>query len=462
VREHSVEGARHLAEIERFDQEACVADLPPATAAHEAPELLGMRPSLPRRLLLEGAEGPELSLGLDDPLHRGGAQRPDQLVLQVGDADVEAQPLHLGAGEIRAEPCPLETPSELALFRGVAESRQRHVEPLRAEALEALPDRLRPADRDDGDPLGLEVPATPFRERLEGLLVARSFDQNDSANPVHSRIVTAPMGHDDHLDRLARVYSPHGRELKEVLDRSLDPRGPEMLLEAAGEHLTPDSLILDIGCRDARHLIELVQTHGCRGVGLDPLDWHIERARAAVDEAGLGNRIEIVEGVIERIDQPDERFDFVWCRDVLELVEDLDKDLAEAARVLKPDGAMLVYMNVATELFEPREAAMIHEPLGNVARNLDEEFVEAAFERAGLVIERKDVIGTEWRERDEEEGRPSSQNLLRLARLRRRREEIVAEYGQERFDIAQASLQWLTYQLLGKLKPTMYVLRHGG
>lgn len=269
------------------------------------------------------------------------------------------------------------------------------------------------------------------------------------------------MAHDDHLDRLARVYSPRYQPLRDELDRSLDPRGPAMLLEAAGEHLTRDSLILDIGCRDARHLIELVQTNGCRGVGLDPLDWHLERARAAVGEAGLADRIEIAKGVIERIEQPDDRFDLVWCRDVLELVEDLAQGLAEAARVLKREGAMLVYTNFATELFEPREAAMIHEPLGNVPANLDEEFMETAFERAGLVVERKDVIGTEWRERDEEEGRPTSQNLLRLARLRRRRAEVVAEYGQEAYDVAQASLQWMTYQLLGKLKPTMYVLRRG-
>jgi ubiquinone/menaquinone biosynthesis C-methylase UbiE len=421
-----------------------------------------VRPSLPRRLLLEGAEGPELSLGVDDAFHGVGPERADQLVLQVGDADVEAESLHLGAGQVRAEPRLLETPLELALFRGVTETRQRHVEPLRAEALEAPPDRLCASDRHDGDTLGLEVPATPFGECLEGVLVARPFDEHDGANPVHSRIVTAPMGHDDHLDRLARVYSPEYRGLKEMLDRSLDPRGPGMLLEAAGEHLTGDSLILDIGCRDARHLIELVQTHGCRGVGLDPLDWHVERALAAVGGAGLDDRIEITKGVIERIEQPGDHFDLVWCRDVLELVERLDEGLAEAARVLAPGGAMLVYTNFATELLEPREAAMIYEPLGNVPANFDEDFMEATFERAGLAIYRKDVIGTEWRERDEEEGRPASQNLLRLARLRRRRDEIVAEYGQERFDVAQASLQWLTYQLLGKLKPTMYVLRHGG
>jgi hypothetical protein len=94
--------------------------------------------------------------------------------------------------------------------------------------------------------------------------------------------------------------------------------------------------------------------------------------------------------VIEKIEQPDDHFDFIWCRDVLEL-----------------------------------------------------------------------VIGTEWREHEEERTQPVSRDLLRLARLRRRREEIVEEYGQELYDVSQASLQWKTYLFLGKLQPTMYLLKRG-
>lgn len=235
-----------------------------------------------------------------------------------------------------------------------------------------------------------------------------------------------------------------------------------MLHEVAGAYLRPDSLILDIGCRDAAHLIRLVQAHGCRGVGFDPLDWHVERALAAVEEAGLVERIRIEKGAIEEIEHPDDHFDFIWCRDVLELVDGLDLGLSEAARVLKRDGAMLVYTNFATELLEPAESARINGPLGNVLPNLGERSTEASFARAGLVVERKDAIGTEWREYEEERTRPVSRDLLSLARLRRRQQEIVERYGQELYEVAQASLQWRPYQLLGKLQPTMYVLRRSG
>src|SRR5205823_11805646 len=123
-----------------------------------------------------------------------------------------------------------------------------------------------------------------------------------------------------HLRHLARVYSSH-YSLDEALDQSLNPRGPDMLLDLAGASLGRHRRIRDIGCRDARYLIRLVQAHNCRGVGFDPLDRHVERARSAVDEAGLGEWIQITTGVIEQIAHPDDHFDFIWCRDVLELVE---------------------------------------------------------------------------------------------------------------------------------------------
>jgi SAM-dependent methyltransferase len=266
------------------------------------------------------------------------------------------------------------------------------------------------------------------------------------------------QGNPNHAERIAYVYGPQDDRLRDSLDQSLDPRGPEMLFEAAESHLRPRSRILDIGCRDAGYLIRLVQAHDCRGVGLDPVDRNVDRARAAVAEAGLDGRIQIARGMIERIEQPDDHFDFIWCRDVLELVEGLERGLAEAARVLHPGGRMLVYTNVATELLEPREAAMICGPLGSLPRNLDEALLEAAFRQGGLTVVRKDVIGTEWREYEEERAQPVSRELLRLARLRRRRAELVEEHGREAYDLAQASLHWKAYQLLGKLQPTMYVL----
>ena len=102
--QHSVERPGHVREIERFDEQARVADLAAATAAHEAPKLLVGAPSLPGRLHLQGAERPDLSLSIDDLLDGIGAECADQLLLQIDHAHVEAQPFHLDSSEVGAGP----------------------------------------------------------------------------------------------------------------------------------------------------------------------------------------------------------------------------------------------------------------------------------------------------------------------------------------------------------------------
>ena len=130
---------------------------------------------------------PRLALSLDDLFHRGGAESADQLVLQVRVAHVEAEQLQVGAGEVGAEARPLETAPELALLGGVAQACQPEVEPGGAVPLQEAPDRLRAADRHDGDALGVEIPAAALGQRLERGLVADPFDEHDRLH-VHGRI----------------------------------------------------------------------------------------------------------------------------------------------------------------------------------------------------------------------------------------------------------------------------------
>jgi hypothetical protein len=62
---------------------------------------------------------------------------------------------------------------------------------------------------------------------------------------------------------------------------------------------------------------------------------------------------------------------------------------------------------------------MLERHMGSVSSNLVERNVEDAFDSAGLAIERKDAIGTEFKEYTEEQTQPASRTLLRIARLRR-------------------------------------------
>jgi len=265
---------------------------------------------------------------------------------------------------------------------------------------------------------------------------------------------------DDHLRAVARVYGPETWDVYDRLDRSLNPRAPDAMLSLATEHLTPASVVLDVGCRDASHLIELVRATGANGVGIDPVSRLVQRARAGVTGASLDARIEIVEGMMQNIPYPDASFDLVWCRDVIELVEDLEAGIAEITRVLRPNGHLIVFTVFATDLLEPQETAMLlGQNLAAVPENLVKENVEGVFSGAGLVVVVEDEIGTDWREYAEERTQPVSRDLLRLARLRRQRDRIIEEAGEAIYGHIESNLHWGVYQFLGKLLPTLYVLR---
>jgi hypothetical protein len=68
------------------------------------------------------------------------------------------------------------------------------------------------------------------------------------------------------------------------------------------------------------------------------------------------------------------------------------------------------------------------------------------------------VVGSEWREHEEERTQPTSRALLQLSRLRRQRTRIVEEAGLDVYEHVEAHLHWLVFIFLGKLIPTVYVL----
>jgi SAM-dependent methyltransferase len=262
-----------------------------------------------------------------------------------------------------------------------------------------------------------------------------------------------------HLQAISRVYGPETWEVYALLDRTVATRGPDSMLTLAVERLSPPCVVLDVGCRDAAHLIELVQRSGASGVGIDPVSRLANQAREAVAGAGLAARIEIVEGVMQNIPYPDATFDLVWCRDVVEVVEELEVGIEEIARVLRPGGHLLVFTVFATDWLAPQETArLLEQNLALVPENLVQENVEAAFRRAGLAVDLHDVIGTDWREYAEQRTQPVSRDLMRLARLRRQRDRIIELAGEEIYGHIESNLQWSVYQFLGKLLPTVYVL----
>lgn len=109
--------------------------------------------------------------------------------------------------------------------------------------------------------------------------------------------------------------------LREAIDRlGIDPAG----LEA-----------LDVGCGGGL-MAEDVARLGFRVHAIDPSAPSIETARRHATESALEIGYQIASG--EQLPFESERFDLVYCCDVLEHVDDIGAVIAESSRVLRPGG----------------------------------------------------------------------------------------------------------------------------
>ena len=252
-------------------------------------------------------------------------------------------------------------------------------------------------------------------------------------------------------------------ELRDELRRSLDPRGLDSLFELFAT-LRPQlgQLLVDVGCRDAKHAIRLVREHGLRVVALDPVPFHVELAKRAVAEAGLDDEIDVVEAGIEELPLDDAAADWIWCRDVLVHV-DVRRRLRECARVLRAGGRIVAYVTLATELLEPRERAELVAGAAVAPDSFTSDAIESAAADAGLTEVAVEQLRGEWRERMIEDGTwDAAETLLGLSRLRRREPELVAAHGEAAVAAYRGGQLWGIYQLLGKLSPTIYVWERRG
>jgi 2-polyprenyl-6-hydroxyphenyl methylase / 3-demethylubiquinone-9 3-methyltransferase len=96
--------------------------------------------------------------------------------------------------------------------------------------------------------------------------------------------------------------------------------------------------VLDLGCAGG-FMAEAMAARGARVTGIDPAAQAVEAARHHSNKMGLKIRYDV--GVGEALPYADASFDAVVCVDVLEHVADLNRVLAEVARILRPGGLFM-------------------------------------------------------------------------------------------------------------------------
>jgi hypothetical protein len=83
---------------------------------------------------------------------------------------------------------------------------------------------------------------------------------------------------------------------------------------------------------------------------------------------------------------------------------------------------------------------------------------EAAISGAGLRIDRRVILGTEWGEHAYEHAPHPGRHRLHAARLIRAPDRYVARFGRENYDIKLGDCLWHIYRMIGKLSSRGYLL----
>jgi ubiquinone/menaquinone biosynthesis C-methylase UbiE len=266
---------------------------------------------------------------------------------------------------------------------------------------------------------------------------------------------------------IEEMYSGTAKEYEDflaVLDQSLNPRGPDVLYDKfQALNPTPQSLILDAGCRHAVQACELSRRFGCRVVGIDLVGDNIREAQRHIAEMGMGESVRAFQGDIHDLPFEAANFDLIWCRDVLGHMRDLHLAFRSFARVLKPNGKILIFGMFETDLLTDDEADNLWPPTATVRDNVRRPFFDQALAAAGFSVIEADELRSEWREHGEEgDAKRTSKQLLRIARMRRNREALIAAYGEVTYLSEMANCHWGVYQMLGKLSPVIYTLVNSG
>jgi demethylmenaquinone methyltransferase / 2-methoxy-6-polyprenyl-1,4-benzoquinol methylase len=145
------------------------------------------------------------------------------------------------------------------------------------------------------------------------------------ARNAQARRLFAPLG--DTYDRYSRLLS-----------LGQDPRWRRFLVSRVDVHA--DDSVLDVATGTGAVAIELARRTGCRVVGVDQSAEMLAAGRERVVAAGLGDRVELVDGRAENLPFPDASFGAVTFTYLLRYVDDPGATLRELARVLRPGGTM--------------------------------------------------------------------------------------------------------------------------
>jgi demethylmenaquinone methyltransferase/2-methoxy-6-polyprenyl-1,4-benzoquinol methylase len=146
------------------------------------------------------------------------------------------------------------------------------------------------------------------------------------------------------------AYSRRAR----LLSLGQEPRWHRFLVDRLP--VGPDDHVLDVCTGTGAVAERIVLTHRCRVTGFDQSTAMLAAARGRLAEAGVLQRVTLVQGEAERLPFPDAAFDAVAVTYLLRYVDDPPAVLRELVRVVRPGGT-LASMDFGVPPWAPARAA---------------------------------------------------------------------------------------------------------
>jgi ArsR family transcriptional regulator len=177
-------------------------------------------------------------------------------------------------------------------------------------------------------------------------------------------------------DRAAEYFSENAASWDHIRSLHVPDRAVEAaLIKLVGKR--PFQSMLDLGTGTGR-LLEIFAPLYRRGVGIDMSREMLTVARANLDKAGIANA-QVRQGDI--FSPPVERnaFDLVTIHQVLHYLDDPARAIAEAARLLRPSGRLIV-VDFAPHNLEFLRDQHAHMRLGFSDRQMSDWFAEAGLD----------------------------------------------------------------------------------
>jgi len=183
----------------------------------------------------------------------------------------------------------------------------------------------------------------------------------------------------DHADAAHRYFAENAAEWDSI--RALhvaEDRVEAAVVKAVGGRRFGS--LLDLGTGTGR-MLELLAPLCDRAVGIDASPNMLAVARANLDRAGIGNA-QVRLGDIYNLPVPRDSVDVVTIHQVLHFLEEPERALAEAARVLRPGGRMVIVD------FAPHDLEFLREQHAHRRLGFGEEQVRQWIETCGLAFDR--------------------------------------------------------------------------